>query len=108
MWIKARIEQAGFIENQDYITVENLAVDLPEMAGKTADYFLRNKMGRQKETRGGHNRFDYIISLDMAIHLAQTTEAETVHYCNEAGELIEDVSGYIRVTRTPFLYCKET
>lgn len=68
-WIKARIEQAGFIENQDFITVENLAVDLPEMASKNTVHFLRDKIGEQKETRGGHNRFDYIISLDMAKHL---------------------------------------
>lgn len=38
------------------------------------------------------------------IHLAQTTEAETVHYCNEAGELIEDVSGYIQRLRNGETY----
>ena len=66
-WIKARIKQAGFIENQDFVIVENLS--LPILASKNTDYFLHNKIGEQKETRGGHNRFDYIVSLDMAKHL---------------------------------------
>lgn len=30
MWIKARINQAGFIENQDYITVQNSTIGLPK------------------------------------------------------------------------------
>lgn len=68
-WIKARIEQAGFIENQDYITVQNSTIGLPKLASENTVHFLRDKMGEQKETRGGHNRFDYIISLDMAKHL---------------------------------------
>jgi len=67
MWIKARIEQAGFIENQDFVIVENLS--LPKLASENPDYFLRNKMDEQKETRGGHNKVDYIVSLDMAKHL---------------------------------------
>lgn len=53
MWIKARINQAGFIENQDYITVQNSVIGLPKLASENPDYFLRNKMGEQKETRGG-------------------------------------------------------
>ena len=69
MWIKARIEQAGFIENQDFAIVQSLVVDLPKLASKESDCFLRNKMGEQKETRGGHNRVDYIVTLDMAKHL---------------------------------------
>ena len=69
MWIKARIEQAGFIENQDFAIVQSLVVDLPKLASKKSDCFLRNKIGEQKETRGGHNRVDYIVSLDMAKHL---------------------------------------
>lgn len=69
MWIKARINQAGFIENQDFAIVQSLVVDLPKLASKESDCFLRNKMGEQKETRGGHNRVDYIVTLDMAKHL---------------------------------------
>lgn len=68
-WIKARIEQAGFIENQDYITVQNSTIGLPKLASKNTVHFLRDKMGEQKETRGGHNKVDYIVSLDMAKHL---------------------------------------
>ena len=69
MWIKARIEQAGFIENQDFAIVQSLVVDLPKLASKESDCFLHDKMGEQKETRGGHNRVDYIVTLDMAKHL---------------------------------------
>ena len=68
-WIKARIEQAGFIENQDFVIVQNLIIDLPKLVSKSSDYFLHDKMDGQKETRGGHNRSDYIVSLDMAKHL---------------------------------------
>lgn len=53
MWIKARIEQAGFIENQDFVIVQSLVVELPKLASENPDCFLRNKMGEQKETRGG-------------------------------------------------------
>lgn len=48
-WIKARIEQAGFIENQDFAIVQSLVVDLPKLANGNPDYFLRNKMGEQKK-----------------------------------------------------------
>ena len=69
MWIKARINQAGFIENQDFAIVQSLVVDLPKLASKESDCFLHDKIGEQKETRGGHNRVDYIVTLDMAKHL---------------------------------------
>ena len=77
MWIKARIEQAGFIENQDFAIVQSLVVDLPKLASKESDCFLRNKMGEQKETRGGHNRVDYIVTLDMAKHLCLMEKNES-------------------------------
>ena len=68
-WIKARIKQAGFIENQDFLIVQNSTIGLPKWASKNSDCFLHDKPGEQKETRGGHNRSDYIVSLDMAKHL---------------------------------------
>ena len=49
MWIKAQIEQAGFIENQDYITVQNSTIGLPKLASKNTVHFLRDKMGEQKK-----------------------------------------------------------
>ena len=78
MWIKARIEQAGFIENQDFAIVQSLVVNLPKLASKKSDCFLRNKIGEQKETRGGHNRVDYIVSLDMAKHLCLIMEKNEI------------------------------
>ena len=47
-WIKSRIEQYDFSENDDYIS-------LPRMG---------------EQTRGGQNKIDYIISLDMAKELS--------------------------------------
>lgn len=47
-WIKDRINQYGFVENQDFVCSPNLA-------GKG---------------RGGHNRVDYHLSIDMAKELA--------------------------------------
>ena len=53
-WIKARIEQAGFIENQDFVIVQNSTIGLPKLASE----------------KGGDTRsYDYIVSLDMAKHL---------------------------------------
>ena len=46
-WIKARIKQAGFIENHDFVIVENLS--LPILASKNTDYFLHNKMVSKKK-----------------------------------------------------------
>ncbi|OOF47579.1 antA/AntB antirepressor family protein [Rodentibacter trehalosifermentans] len=69
MWIKARIKQAGFVEHQDFVIIQNSTTDLAKLASEESDCFLRNKIGEQKETRGGHNRADYIITLDTAKHL---------------------------------------
>lgn len=53
-WIKARIKQGGFIENQDYLVVQNSIIDLPKLAS----------------AKGGNLRaIEYVISVDMAKHL---------------------------------------
>ncbi|OOF38195.1 antirepressor [Rodentibacter mrazii] len=54
-WIKARIKQAGFIENQDFVIVQNIAIGSPKLASQ----------------KGGNNKpiIDYIITLDTAKHL---------------------------------------
>ena len=48
-WIKARIKQAGFIENQDFVIVQNSTIGLPKLASKNTVHFLRDKMGEQKK-----------------------------------------------------------
>jgi anti-repressor protein len=53
-WIKKMIEY-GFMENEDYI--------------------LLTKTGEQKG-RGGHNKVDYILTLDMAKHIAMVQRTE--------------------------------
>lgn len=54
-WIKARIKQAGFVENQDFAIVQNIAIGSPKLASQ----------------KGGNNKpvIDYIITLDTAKHL---------------------------------------
>lgn len=56
-WIKERIEQYGFVENQDYV--------IAAQNGAAID-----------GNRGGHNRVDYCVSIDMAKELAMVERNE--------------------------------
>ncbi|EIA3022106.1 antA/AntB antirepressor family protein [Escherichia coli] len=53
-WITERIEEYGFVENQDYILLSNL--------------------GKQTSGRGGHNRKDYHLTLGTAKELAMVDD----------------------------------
>lgn len=56
-WIKSRIEEYGFQENQDYL--------------------IARQIGRAKnQGRGGHNKVEYHITLDMAKELAMVERNE--------------------------------
>ncbi|EAW4991463.1 phage antirepressor Ant [Salmonella enterica] len=55
-WIRTRITEYGFVENQDFI--------------------LLPKNGEQKIGRGGHNRKDYHLALDTAKELAMVERNE--------------------------------
>lgn len=55
-WITSRLEEYGFIENQDYILLSN--------------------SGKQTSGRGGHNRKDYHLTLDTAKELAMVERNE--------------------------------
>ncbi|EHX3343609.1 antA/AntB antirepressor family protein [Salmonella enterica] len=55
-WIKSRIAEYGFVENQDFI--------------------LLPKNGEQKVGRGGHNRKDYHLTLDTAKETAMVERNE--------------------------------
>ena len=56
-WIKSRIEEYGFQENQDYL--------------------IARQIGRAKnQGRGGHNKVEYHITLDMAKELAMIERNE--------------------------------
>lgn len=56
-WMKARIAKYGFIEGEDYIVL------LPYL-------------GEQKEGKGGANKVDYFISLDMAKELGMVESTQ--------------------------------
>ncbi|QIM64219.1 antA/AntB antirepressor family protein [Frederiksenia canicola] len=63
-WIKARIQQGRFIENVDYLIVQNSIIDLPKLAS----------------SKGGNLRaVEYILSLDMAKHLCLMEKTEIAH-----------------------------
>ena len=53
-WIKDRISQYGFVENQDFVIAS----------------------GNSEAIRGGHNRLDYFLSLDMAKELSMVERNE--------------------------------
>ena len=50
-WMRDRIQQYGFVENQDFVCSPILA-------------------SKKQDARGGHNRKEYHLSLDMAKELA--------------------------------------
>lgn len=56
-WIKSRIEEYGFVENQDYLIAPQIG-------------------GAKNQGRGGHNRTEYHITLDMAKELAMVERNE--------------------------------
>lgn len=61
-WIKNRIKEYGFVKNQDYVLVaENLVT-------KNVNFATKNLVA--KNGRGGHNKIQYHITLDMAKELA--------------------------------------
>lgn len=81
-WIKDRIEQYGFIEAEDYITVQNLSspnsgssktvvFDSPNLENQTSsDFAPQNGGAKNRDTRGGHNRVEYHLTIGMAKELA--------------------------------------
>jgi anti-repressor protein len=68
-WIKGRIEQYGFIENDDYVVF-----DSPELVNQS----IKNKQLNKRETvRGGDRRsVDYYLTLNMAKELAMIENNE--------------------------------
>lgn len=81
-WIKDRIEQYGFIETEDYIAVQNLSspnsgssktvvFDSPNLENQTSsDFAPQNGGAKNRDTRGGHNRVEYHLTIGMAKELA--------------------------------------
>jgi Phage anti-repressor protein len=82
-WIKGRVEQYGFIENDDYVVF-----DSPELVNQS----IKNKQINKRETvRGGDRRsINYHLTLNMAKELAMIEN-------NEKG----------RVIRKYFIRCEE-
>ena len=62
-WAARRIEQYGFVEGEDFYSV------LSNRAGQE-NTVCYSEMSSKTERRGGHNRTDYHLTLDMAKELA--------------------------------------
>ena len=63
-WIKGRIEEYGFAEGVDFIRLPNLASD------------LSNSSNGNNSKRGGQNKIEYHLILDMAKELAMVEKTE--------------------------------
>lgn len=68
-WIKDRIEQYGFAEGEDYSPIEGHRYCAD-------DDFCSPNPGSKTDRRGGHNRTDYHLTLDMAKELAMVENNE--------------------------------
>lgn len=60
-WIKSQIESLGLIENTDYIVI----------SAKNVNSLLPQKV--EQKGRGGHNAKEYILTLEMAKHIAMAS-----------------------------------
>lgn len=68
-WIRGRIEQYGFVEGEDYLSVQNLSS--PDLVSAKAEIFCSPDLAsKNRDPRGGHNRVDYHLTLDTAKELA--------------------------------------
>lgn len=66
-WIKARLKKGQFVEEEDFIIVQNIAIGSPKLANQ--------KGGNKKAV------FDYLLSIDTAKHLCLMEN-------NEKGQII--------------------
>ncbi len=67
-WIKQRIAKYGFVENQDYVCVDGLSLS-PNLANQSS---IENVCSPDlaSKGRGGHNRMEYHLTIDMAKELS--------------------------------------
>ena len=63
-WIKGRIEEYGFVDGIDFIRLPNLASD------------LSSSSNGNNSKRGGQNKIEYHLTLDMAKELAMVEKTE--------------------------------
>ncbi len=73
-WFKYHAKNMGLVEDVDYVKVK----------------FCSLNLASKKDGRGGHNKIDYIISVDIAKHLCMASQTPMSHevrkYFIEAGK----------------------
>ncbi|MHB1493829.1 MAG: antA/AntB antirepressor family protein [Acidithiobacillus sp.] len=75
-WIKQRIAKYGFVENQDFVCVEGLALS-PNLANQSSvEDVCSPDLGSKGRGRGGHNATEYHLTLDMAKELSMVENNE--------------------------------
>lgn len=80
-WITERIAAYGFIQNEDYVVVSNSGKNasnncFPNSESKKTNDDCSPNSGGKKSGRGGHNKIDYHLTLDMAKELAMVENNE--------------------------------
>ena len=83
-WIKNRIEKYGFIEGEDFFKHENLSS--PNLANSKSENDASGKATHEscspnlaskiRDNWGGHNKIDYLLTMDMAKELAMVENNE--------------------------------
>lgn len=71
-WIKQRIEQYGFVENQDYEVFNKFVKNSNDAENQDYEVFKENL----KNSSGGRSRKEYALSLDMAKELCMIENNE--------------------------------
>lgn len=84
-WIQGRISEYGFVEGEDFTVItdlrlpdpgfskatDNANVDLPDLGSQmTTDFASQIGEAKNIDSRGGHNRVEYHLTIGMAKELA--------------------------------------
>jgi len=73
-WIKAQVKRAMLTEGLDFVVLAQKGGD--SLLAQKGENSLLAQKGEQKTGRGGHNRLEYLLTLDAAKHIAMLAHTE--------------------------------